>query len=988
MESKALVQYLLNFDVVWLSEVKVAFEVQAPGFKSFRTNSSEKNTRGGVVILIKNHLVKEISNISINNEGFIWVEFITWKNYTFGGGYIPPSDSKYFDDCLFGEIQGKIIEKTQKDKKVIVLGDLNARVWDATKLAVLTPDSKWRYVNCKDSGVNQNGKKLLNLCQGTDSVILNNLHSDQTNFSGDLSFRKKNRWVSEIDLGVANLKALDSIDSFSVNQTEPLPSDHASIELCVKNENVSIEMQSLLQRSADLGSITDATEISHRRSLPSHQIDKRKFIETISASNIPVLDLSLENHLSWFSETVQQSTMAARMHNDDVQRDNDEWDRWKKLLTSRDAKAVWHAIDWSGKLKEDHEEKPNESDFKIHFENLLNPTAQDLPREFNDSPYIPVLDDPITPIEVESVIKNSKLTSYKGLCPGLLKWMPMTFIVYITFIFNVVFLCNEYPEEWCISNLITLFKKGDRLCCGNYRGISVMDTLAKIYDSVLNDRLRKWLRVDVAQAGAQKHRSCTEHILALRLLMDYCFGKKRTLYVVFVDFQKAYDKVPRHKLIECLKERGCGKVMIQALRNLYQNTSMLLNDMKIDSSIGVRQGAPTSCLLFILYIDCLVKKLMSNVPDDGFLGSMHCMLFMDDAVLLATSREKCLEKMKVLMEFCAEYGMSVNASKTQFMVVGKKESDVAPLRVQDIEVGYTNQYVYLGEHFVDDAKISSVFSNREIYFQRHLNKLSICLQKNSSMPFPLKKKLLEACFMAAMLYGSESWLTNNLAKVEKYYHAAVKMVLAVRVSTPNVLCLLEIGLPDLASYILERRAAFMSRMSKSLSRDEPFWKVYELCTRESTPGSRFLQSASNYDGNIMTDARSKLQQLCRNRALLATKFATYNFLNVNLEVHPMYTQRMYVFEQYRKAFTRFRLSSHDLKIETGRWSRIPRNERFCVCSDVVQDEFHVLFLCPNTSQIRSGIPCLFENENNFEFFFQQECNAVAKTIHNVLNAYM
>lgn len=321
------------------------------------------------------------------------------------------------------------------------------------------------------------------------------------------------------------------------------------------------------------------------------------------------------------------------------------------------------------------------------------------------------------------------------------------------------------------------------------------------------------------------------------------------------------------------------------------------------------------------------------------------------------------------------------------MVVGKKESDVAPLCVQGIEVGYTNQYVYLGEHFVDDAKTSSVISNREISLQRHLNKLSICLQKNCSMPFPLKKQLLEACFMAAMLYGSESWLTNNLSKVEKYYHAAIKMVLGVRVTTPNVLCLLEIGLPDLASYILERRAAFMGRISRSLSRDEPFWKVYELCIRESTPGSRFLENASNYEGNIRVDARSKLQQLCTNRAQVATKFSTYNSLNLNLEVHPMYTQRMYVFEQYRKAFTRYRLSSHDLKIETGRWSRVPRNERYCVCGDVVQDEFHVLFLCPNTSQIRASMHSVFQNVNSFEMFFQQDCNSIAKAIHQMLNVY-
>ena len=82
-----------------------------------------------------------------------------------------------------------------------------------------------------------------------------------------------------------------------------------------------------------------------------------------------------------------------------------------------------------------------------------------------------------------------------------------------------------------------------------------MDSLAKIYDTVLNQRLNLWLDIDKAQAGGQKGRSCTEQILTLRLLVDYAKYKKCKLFLIFVDFKKAYDKIPRKKLLECLCER-------------------------------------------------------------------------------------------------------------------------------------------------------------------------------------------------------------------------------------------------------------------------------------------------------------------------------------------------------------------------------------------------------------------------------------------------
>ena len=111
------------------------------------------------------------------------------------------------------------------------------------------------------------------------------------------------------------------------------------------------------------------------------------------------------------------------------------------------------------------------------------------------------------------------------------------------------------------------------------------------------------------------------------------------LYVLFIDFSKAYDdKVPRNKMIQVLRSLGCGKRMLLAIQAMYKCTKQLLKTAAVTTTIGVRQGAPTRCLLFIIYIDRFVNMLKNAVTADEFLGGLHVLLLMDDAVILATSR--------------------------------------------------------------------------------------------------------------------------------------------------------------------------------------------------------------------------------------------------------------------------------------------------------------------------------------------------------------
>ena len=154
-----------------------------------------------------------------------------------------------------------------------------------------------------------------------------------------------------------------------------------------------------------------------------------------------------------------------------------------------------------------------------------------------------------------------------------------------------------YPLEWALARMFMIFKKGERLSPSNYRGISIINSIAKLYDMVLNNRFIQWYKPRPEQAGAQKGRGCEEQILTLRLLISIARKTGKTLYIGFVDFCKAYDKVVRSLLLTKLANAGCGATYLHAIARTMQGTKSCIGKDSFMSSLGVRQGGATSCSL-------------------------------------------------------------------------------------------------------------------------------------------------------------------------------------------------------------------------------------------------------------------------------------------------------------------------------------------------------------------------------------------------------
>ena len=327
--------------------------------------------------------------------------------------------------------------------------------------------------------------------------------------------------------------------------------------------------------------------------------------------------------------------------------------------------------------------------------------------------------------------------------------------------------------------------------------------------------------------------------------------------------------------------------------SIYKNTINILNSEYVKASIGVKQGGPMSCLLFVIYLNVLAVMIKA-LGNDSYLNDIHALMLMDDTVLLATTREKMIEKFTVLMNFCKKYGMFINELKTQMMVINGKKKDRLDFTVHNITVKHTTSYVYLGSPFTENGKIQDVIKLHVKSRAKDLNKLRIFCKKNETMPYVFKKKVLDAAIISSLLYACETWLGTEFKDVDKVYVSAVKAVLGVRETTRNDTTLIEAGMPALSQLIKKRTGAFMKKeLNSERTHDTPLIKIYKLCKTKRTKGFVFLSKIVN----PATPSDVSLVEKFRNQD--TSKARTYREINPELVTHKVYTANEYINERER-----------------------------------------------------------------------------------------
>ena len=216
--------------------------------------------------------------------------------------------------------------------------------------------------------------------------------------------------------------------------------------------------------------------------------------------------------------------------------------------------------------------------------------------------------------------------------------------------------------------IVPIYKnKGVKSDFNNYRGITILSCMGKLFTSVINERLNKYANeinlINENQTGFRQNYSTLDHIFLVNSLVDILVKNgKQKLYCAFVDYKKAFNTVWRSALWHKVINSGIsGKLQI-VIENMYNNIKSCVNcngnlsDYFISVN-GVRQGENLSPFLFSLFINDMEQFLIKygcnqiEVPDVEIQTFFKILVIMyaDDTVLFANTKEglqKCLNALK------------------------------------------------------------------------------------------------------------------------------------------------------------------------------------------------------------------------------------------------------------------------------------------------------------------------------------------------------
>ena len=233
------------------------------------------------------------------------------------------------------------------------------------------------------------------------------------------------------------------------------------------------------------------------------------------------------------------------------------------------------------------------------------------------------------------------------------------------------------PSEWKTANVTPIHKKGSKSDPGNYRPVSLTCIPCKLQEACIKDAIMKHLLeaalINDSQHGFMSRRSCTTNLLQFleRVTSEVDMG--RAMDVIYLDFSKAFDKVPHRRFIEKFRSLGIGGEVVQWieewLRGRKQRT--VVNGEASDWSTvlsGVPQGSVLGPLAFIVFINDIDRcgnnliTLLSKFADDTKLGQV----IYDQQEALAL--QSCLDNLE---EWAEQWGMNFNVAKCKVMHTGR-----------------------------------------------------------------------------------------------------------------------------------------------------------------------------------------------------------------------------------------------------------------------------------------------------------------------------
>ena len=389
--------------------------------------------------------------------------------------------------------------------------------------------------------------------------------------------------------------------------------------------------------------------------------------------------------------------------------------------------------------------------------------------------------EPTSQVEVEGIIKGLKNTrgNKNTLSSKLLKENSSILSYPISLIFNYMITHGQYPDILKIACVTALFKNGDKMNPNNYRPISSLPIINKIFEKLIYVRLYAFFekkKIFVKnQFGFLRNKSTSD---AVNKFLDNVYSslnENSYFGAIFLDLSKAFDTVPHDILLQKLEDYGvrgiAGGLLASYLNNRKQFVSINgINSSMSDMTIGVPQGSVLGPLLFLIYIN--------DLP--SCTSKLNSILFADDTTLYTSSTDvntlcsNMSAELLLVEEWLISNRLTLNANKTYYMIFSLR---TVP----------NNTRVSIGPKVIDrqsSGKFLGVILDDKLTFKNHIEHVTKKVSKLCGLFYKLKYsfpqhillKLYYSLIYPYLTYCILAWGSASTTKLQSIILLQKKLV--------------------------------------------------------------------------------------------------------------------------------------------------------------------------------------------------------------------
>jgi len=608
------------------------------------------------------------------------------------------------------------------------------------------------------------------------------------------------------------------------------------------------------------------------------------------------------------------------------------------------------------------------------------------------------LNNPILEEEIRMSIlslKSNKSPGPDGVCIEIYKSTLDIILPFLLSLFNEILDTGNFPLQWSESIITPIHKKGDKSDPRNYRGISLINSLGKIFVSILNRRLQKFCDenslIDESQAGFRKQYSTEDNIFTLSaLIQKYISKPKGRFYCIFIDFAKAFDCINHTRLWFALTRYGIEGKFLNVFKSMYSNLKSCVKTENgltefFKCTIGTRQGCISSPLIFSLFLNDLTLYLRQECDRGIFVSNeipdLLALLYADDVSSFNDTVLQLQKQLDMISTFCDFVEMKINLDKTKIIVFRNggylRQCEKWFYKGNPIEV--VSFYKYLGMYMTPKL----IWSKTHEFAAKQALKVSACIfnyqQKFGYFQPDDIFKLFDSMIKPILCYGSPIWGHQYIEKIEKIHVYFCKRYCQLPQNTADMFVYGECGrLPLCVTYFTNCVKYWLKLIT--LGRERYPYQCFNMLLRLDESGRTtwathvrnllfsngfghvwISQEVGNSEWFINVFRQRIIDcsiQRWSSKLADSSKADTYRGFKTLLNVERYLYIEMPM--KLRRCLTRFRCSSHALQIEKGRHENIDRHLRFCpVCQKkgvhVVETEFHFLLECKSYETLRLNI---------------------------------